>query len=66
MVSVEFLSGGHSQAPIEPPTLRASYAIIIISVDNRDYHYLSQSEIRGGKGISRHLFQLGPTYGLKF
>ena len=26
-----------------------------IGVDNRDYHYLSQSEIDGAKGISRHL-----------
>jgi hypothetical protein len=27
--------------------------------ENRDYHYLSQSEIGGGKRISRHLS--GPT-----
>jgi len=25
------------------------------SVDNRDYHHLSQSEMGGGRGISRHL-----------
>jgi hypothetical protein len=26
-----------------------------ITVENRDYHHLSQSEIGGGKRISRHL-----------
>ena len=26
-----------------------------IGVENRDYHYLSQSEIAGGKRISQHL-----------
>ena len=27
-----------------------------IGVDNRGYHYVSQSEIAGAKRISRHLF----------
>jgi hypothetical protein len=26
-----------------------------ISVENRDYHHLSQNEISGGKRISQHL-----------
>src|SRR6202021_3412383 len=36
-------------------TLRASYAGFQISVENRDFHHLSQSEIAGAKRISRHL-----------
>jgi hypothetical protein len=31
------------------------YACIQITVENRDYHYLSQSEIAGAKRISRQL-----------
>ena len=36
-------------------TFRASYARFQITVENRDYHQLSQSEIDGGKGISQPL-----------
>jgi hypothetical protein len=32
----------------ESATSRASYACFQIGVENRDYHYLSQSEIAGG------------------
>ena len=39
----------------ESATLRESYACFQISVENRDYHQLSHSEIGGAKGISRHL-----------
>jgi hypothetical protein len=38
------LSGRHSQAPIGPPTSRASYARFCVTVENRDYHYLSHNE----------------------
>jgi hypothetical protein len=33
-----------------------------ISVENRDYHHLSQSEIDGGKRIYRHLSSRVATY----
>jgi len=53
MVSVEFLSERHSQAPIGPPTSRVSYARFCVTVENRAYHYLSQPEIDGvGRGLS--------------
>jgi hypothetical protein len=37
-------------------TLRASYAFSQISVENRDYHHLSQTEIASDERISQHLF----------
>jgi len=33
-----------------------------ITVDNRDYNQLSQTEIAGAKRISQHLFGFGPTW----
>jgi hypothetical protein len=39
----------------ESATLCESYACFQITVENRDYHHLSQTEIAGGKRISRHL-----------
>jgi len=39
----------------ESDTLRASYARLQITVENRDYHYLSRFEIVGGKRISQQL-----------
>ena len=45
-------------------TLRASYARVQITVENRDYHHLSRFEIGGGKRISRLLSGLerpGPS-----
>ena len=39
----------------ESGILRESYACLQIDVEKRDSHYLSQSEIVGGKRISQHL-----------
>ena len=39
----------------ESGILRASYARVRITVENRDYHHLSQSEIAGAKRIYEHL-----------
>jgi hypothetical protein len=38
--------------------LRASYARVRITVENRDYHYLSQCEMGGGKSISTAWFDI--------
>src|ERR1700719_1428464 len=43
----------------ESATLRASYPCIQITVENRDYHYLSRFEIGGAKRIYQHLFNIG-------
>jgi hypothetical protein len=39
----------------ESVTSHAYYACCPITVENRDYHHLSQTEIGGGKRISRYL-----------
>jgi hypothetical protein len=39
----------------ESVTLRESYACFQITVENRDYHYLSRFEIASDKRISQHL-----------
>jgi hypothetical protein len=45
-----------SQGPtIKLNMLTGNFALGRIDVDNRDYHYLSQSEIGGDKRIYQHL-----------
>jgi hypothetical protein len=44
---------GHSEVT---RSISEQGALFRINVENRDYHYLSQSEIAGAKRISRHLF----------
>lgn len=41
---------------------RQSNSEVKITVENRDYHHLSQSEIAGGKRISQHLFDAEPFW----
>jgi hypothetical protein len=50
----ESVSGGNRKMAKRNPDKRAYWTSTFrIGVENRDYHHLSQSEIDGGKRISR-------------